>query len=144
MFFVAVSIISLLFTEGTHVAGRTTGTILDKLDLMQATADLDGSAAAEGSGWLSDGETISVTLRLPRNRTYQVVGVCDDDCTNVDLWAADGAGGRLTGDVEPEDYALFPVVVPASRRVTLVISMAECTASPCAYGYRLLPMSSGR
>ena len=143
MFITAVSIVSLLFAEGTHVAGRTTGMILDKLDLMQAMGDLEGSAAAEGSGYLVDGEAIGVNLRLPPNQTYQVIGICDDDCTDVDMWAADGAGGMLTGDVEPEDYAVFPIVVPASGRVSLVISMAECTVNPCAYGYRLLPMSSG-
>ena len=56
MFITAVSIVSLLFAEGTHVAGRTGGLMLEKLDLMQAMGNLEVSPALEGSGRLGGGE----------------------------------------------------------------------------------------
>lgn len=134
----ALSLAALLFADGTHTSGPTSGDILENLDSAQRIIGVSGgSLRHEGSGFLEEGEDIGFSVRLTPGAVYRVIAVCDRDCSDLDIWGEDDRGEVLGGDFEPRAFAMMLVVGPPSGAVTLNASMAACSIAPCAYGYRV-------
>lgn len=87
------------------------------------------------TGELKQNEDENVTVELDRGRGYLIVGVCDNDCKDVDLRLFDGAGREIDKDVERDDYPAVAVDVNRTAKYTVRASMASCNASPCRYGF---------
>lgn len=144
MFVAALSLAALLFADGTHTPGPTSGDILESLDSAQRILGVSGgSLRHEGSGGLDEGEAIGFSVRLTPGAIYRIVAVCDRDCNDLDMWAEDDGGEVLGGDFEPRSIAMLLIQAPASGAVTLNASMAACSLEPCAYGYRVYEQVGG-
>lgn len=71
---------------------------------------------------------------LDAGTTYALVGVCDVDCSDLDLFVYD-AGGRLLGsDTQTDDRPVVEVRVPYRQRVEIRARMYSCRDQPCYYG----------
>ena len=144
MLITALSLAALLFAEGTHTPGPTSGDILENLDSAQRIMGLSGgSLRHEGSGGLDEGEEIGFALRLTPGAVYRIVAVCDRDCSDMDMWAEGGPDEILGEDFDPRSIAMLLIQAPASGAVTLHASVAACSAEPCAYGYRVYEQVGG-
>jgi hypothetical protein len=86
------------------------------------------------TGSLDEGETETVTLSLDVGVEYQIMGACDNDCSDVDLTLYDGAGNEIDQDLQLDDYPIVAVTPRRGGNFRVVVSMADCSAEPCRYG----------
>lgn len=87
------------------------------------------------TGELQQNGDENVAVELDRGRAYLIVGVCDNDCKDVDLRLFNAAGKEVDKDVERDDYPAVAVDASRTEKYTVRASMAACTASPCRYGF---------
>ncbi|MEM9814809.1 MAG: hypothetical protein AAF827_00120 [Cyanobacteria bacterium P01_D01_bin.6] len=105
-----------------------------------------GLVSSEGSSLvdyfvssLSEGSTQSEWVTLEAGKPYFLIGVCDSDCTDIDLWLHDESGNLIDSDVEVDtDGFPFVTVVPQwTGSFTIKSSLPNCDASYCYYGVGL-------
>jgi hypothetical protein len=64
-------------------------------------------------GSLRNGASERLTVRLGPGMRTQLMGGCDNDCSNLDLILYDSAGNRIDQDVETDDYPIVSTMPPA-------------------------------
>ncbi|MCC7185884.1 MAG: hypothetical protein IT185_06570 [Acidobacteria bacterium] len=87
-------------------------------------------------GKLADGATDTWTFPLERGKEYLIIGVCDNDCTDVDL-VVKGGNGVIVKDEEVDDTPVTRFRVTSSGRFTVEVTMADCKDEPCFFGFGL-------
>ena len=80
-------------------------------------------------------ETYTVTLKA--GRSYVLMGVCDEDCLDLDLELYDGSGNLISQDNTEDDAPIVEVNVATGGDFTLKVTMYECNNNPCYYGVGL-------
>jgi hypothetical protein len=88
-------------------------------------------------GKLADGATDTWTFPLERGKEYLIIGVCDNDCADVDLAVKDDSGGLVVRDEEVDDTPVTRFRVISSGRFTVEVGMADCRDEPCFFGFGL-------
>lgn len=86
------------------------------------------------TGSLNDDASEMVELELDVGMEYQIMGACDEDCTDLDLTLYDGRGNVVDSDILDDDVPLVSVTVSRSGAFRVRVSMAACSAEPCRYG----------
>ena len=86
------------------------------------------------TGSLSNHESESLTLNLRSGNDYAILGVCDEDCTDIDLRLFDEDGDEIDSDVETDDNPVVQVSPRNSGKYRIKVIMATCSTSPCFYG----------
>jgi len=86
------------------------------------------------TGALKEGAAEDVTFRLRRGVRYALVGVCDQDCGDLDARLFDPAEREIGRDVEKDDVPVVEMTADKSGEYTMRIEMAECSDQPCAFG----------
>jgi hypothetical protein len=111
-----------------YLDARTTANATDGFRRDTAIADMTASFGTDSA------KVFTVNLR--RGVDYRIIGVCDDDCTDVDMEVY-GADGLLAGrDVEVNDIPVLNVTGAGSA--TVRVWLANCETEPCAVGVRVL------
>lgn len=85
-----------------------------------------GSLENEASG--------TVTIPLDAGKEYHVMGVCDTDCSDLDLKLSDPAGNEVSTDVEDDDTPVVSVRTTRAGTYTVEVGMAACSEEPCRFG----------
>jgi hypothetical protein len=85
-------------------------------------------------GDLHDDENDSFTLTLHAGTTYALVGVCDNDCKDLDLVLYDADGDQVDSDIQNDDVPIVQVTPRETQRYRVKVVMASCQTSPCWYG----------
>lgn len=85
-------------------------------------------------GSLRDDENESFTVTLHSGTAYALVGVCDNDCTDVDLVLYDADGDQVDSDLQTDDYPMVQVRPRETMRYRVKVIMATCKTNPCWYG----------
>jgi hypothetical protein len=86
------------------------------------------------TGALPNGGSASLTISLRAGTSYAVVGVCDQDCTDMDLALFDASGNLIGADYEVDDVPLVAVVPTQTGTFRLDVTMPACSIAPCAWG----------
>lgn len=86
-------------------------------------------------GMLKQGEAEDVPVDLVGGARYVVVGVCDNDCKDLDLALRDRSGREVDRDVERDDYPMVAVQPSRDERYSVRALMAQCGSNPCRYGF---------
>lgn len=86
------------------------------------------------TGSLNDDESEVVQLDLDVGMEYQIMGACDEDCTDLDFTLYDGAGNVIDSDMLDDDVPVVSVTVARSGAFRVRVSMATCSVEPCRYG----------
>ena len=86
------------------------------------------------TGSLDNGDSEFVEVNLDIGTLYQIMGACDNDCTDLDLVLYDPAGREIDSDLEVDDYPVVSVEPGHSSTYRIKVTMASCTAEPCRYG----------
>ena len=94
-------------------------------------------------GWeresvLRNGADQSFTVTLTGGKEYSLIGVCDADCENLDIYVTDDKGKEVTRDVEPDDYPV--VYIKQGGTMTVRVVMKGCSNSPCEFGIKAYRM----
>ena len=85
-------------------------------------------------GSLHDNENDSFTLTLHAGTRYALVGVCDNDCKDLDLVLYDADGNQVDADIQNDDYPLVQTTPSETQRYRVKVVMADCRTNPCWYG----------
>lgn len=93
-------------------------------------------AHAPFTGTLDAGESASLHVHTCSGILYTAQGICDFDCTDLDLTAYDPSGDVLDSDVQPEDFPVLAFTAAESGITTLSVEMVSCTDS-CDWGVQL-------
>jgi hypothetical protein len=89
-------------------------------------------------GALATGANEGSMLELEAGRDYALVGVCDGDCSDMDLELYDQAGNEIDSDLEYDDVPVVRVTADRSGAYRLVVGMVTCTNEPCYWAVREL------
>ncbi|HVX87745.1 MAG TPA: hypothetical protein VG940_02370 [Gemmatimonadales bacterium] len=85
-------------------------------------------------GRLDDDATTNQNVTLQAGQDYAIWGVCDQDCSDIDLTLYDDDGNQIDQDIQTDDKPLVRVTPRRNGRFRIRVSMANCSANPCRYG----------
>ena len=85
-------------------------------------------------GSLRTGATSSHTLQLSAGTSYQIIGVCDNDCSDFDLRLYDPRGREVDSDLLTDDTPVVSVTPRRTGTYTVRAIMTTCSSQPCRYG----------
>ena len=94
-------------------------------------------------GSLNDDAQEGVLLQLTAGMRYAILGVCDNDCSDVDLRVYDPLGNMLGEDILVDDRPVVEFVAPSSGQYRANVIMATCNTNPCYYGVQVYVRSGG-
>ena len=89
-------------------------------------------------GVSNGGKNASESFDLRAGVHYAVVGVCDENCSDIDLRLFGPTAAKLAEDVQQNATPVLEFTAPAAGRYRLQIEMVACSANPCAWGAQLL------
>ncbi len=95
------------------------------------------------TGNLNQGANTSHNFPLTAGRNYVIIGVCDRDCTDVDLRLYDASGNTIASDVAVDDHPTLQFTAGMSGNFRLQVEMATCSTNPCYYGVQLFGGAMG-
>ena len=74
------------------------------------------------------------TLVLPANEVLALFGVCDNECSDLDIVLRDSSGRLLDEDTTTDDIPLVTTQTGSSPlEVRVEVRMIDCTVAPCYY-----------
>ena len=85
-------------------------------------------------GNLGRGGDENIMFNFRKGTTYTIVGVCDNDCRDLDLELYDGNGNRLASDLKANSVPFISVSPSWNARFTVKAIMPSCNNEPCRYG----------
>lgn len=77
-------------------------------------------------------------VQLRAGQAYAFIGACDNECSDLDLYLENAAGGEVDTDVLPDNYPLVEITPPVDGIYTLRIQLKACSVEPCYVGARLV------
>lgn len=92
--------------------------------------------ASQVFGALDGGNKVQLELNLVGGMQYSIIGVCDRDCSDLDLRVRNG-DSVVAEDVEVDDVPVLAFRAPSTGRFMLSVEMAQCKADPCYFGYQV-------
>ena len=75
-----------------------------------------------------------LTVNLQGGTSYALVGVCDEDCQDLDLRLYDENGNLVSSDNTSDDTPVVSVTPSWSGQFQVKATMYECSTSYCYYG----------
>ena len=86
------------------------------------------------TGKLDSGAKKTLGIALEKGRQYALVGVCDEDCKDLDLVLLDLDDEEVDSDVELDEFPMVEVEVTDAGDFKVKVLMADCRNDPCSYG----------
>jgi hypothetical protein len=85
-------------------------------------------------GKLDEDDSDSWTFWLDGRSDYTIIGVCDDDCGDIDLTILDDDNDVVAEDLLEDDYPIVNVSPRKDGAYTIDVDMYECDVEPCYFG----------
>lgn len=109
---------------------------------LDSQHNIDGFSKDRGTsdwvGALRSGQPQYWEVQLARGATYQIVGVCDEDCNDVDMEVYDAQGRSVGSDTLADDYPRVQLTPSASGTYSVKIWLHQCSTEPCYAAARVL------
>ncbi len=135
---VAIALLSsvVLFAPTAALAGRFTDQVRSQLIQAAAALGLTGYQLSHNPyiNRLGDNSSSPIVLNLRGGTSYAMVGVCDEDCSDIDLEIYDSNGNLVDSDTTGNDTPVVTVTPRWTDRFYIKVNMASCSTSPCYYG----------
>ena len=131
----------LLFGAAVPLAGQSWSTLLENMlnTARETYAEAGYKTVVEAqTGSLDERSLEDVWLDLSAARDYVLVGVCDADCSDMDLEVYDMAGREIDSDLELDDVPIEEISPEASGSFRISVGMVTCSVEPCSYGFAIL------
>lgn len=93
-----------------------------------------GPTGENRSGTLNTRESTSFTVTLQAGNNYVVAGVCDDDCTELDLALYAANGYEVDAARQAGNAPILRVAPRETMAYRVKVFMSSCRMNPCAYG----------
>jgi hypothetical protein len=86
-------------------------------------------------GWLNKGTSPNPWLQtLLGGSSYLIVGVCDNDCVDVDLALVDESNVVIASDTAPDDLPVIRFTPSTTANYWVKPTMHDCRVEHCGYG----------
>jgi|GEM_PF-1494631 len=86
-------------------------------------------------GSLNSGQRRTLTISLRKNKPYAIVGVCDNDCSDLDLDIYDENGNLISSDHKANSFPFIGLRPKWTGEFTVKVNMVSCsTEADCRYG----------
>ncbi len=134
--FLAVSILSaahFLAPAPLEAQGDVVSVQLDSAVVLMAQSGFSQDGQRH-TGFLRNGGNQSISLNLKGGATYVILGVCDQDCNDMDLVLYDASGTVIGADQAPDDVPLVSAEPTSSGSFRLEVSIPSCSIEPCGFG----------
>jgi hypothetical protein len=92
---------------------------------------------APASGGLQQGQSWNVPVDMTAGYEYRLAGVCDRDCSDLDLVLYDPNNQQVAQDTSNDDHPIVAVRPAVSGRYTIQVQMYRCAVAPCYYAVAL-------
>jgi len=89
------------------------------------------------TGSLNGGARESMMINLTGGTRYAIVGVCDNNCTDVDLRIWDPSGTKLAEDIMTDDAPVLEFTATNTGQYRVSVEMATCSTNPCHWGFQV-------
>ena len=89
------------------------------------------------TGSLNSGNRESMMINLTGGTRYAIVGVCDNDCSDVDLRIWDPSGTKLAEDILTDDTPVLEFTATVTGQYRVSVEMATCSTNPCYWGFQV-------
>ncbi len=134
-----------LVATTAHAQDRWERVVRQQLEQVGQATERNGYTMATDiyQGRLDDDASTNLTVSLERGKDYVMWGVCDQDCTDIDLVIYDSDGDEVDSDLQTDDKPLVHVIPPRDGRYKIKVSMVACSANPCRYGVGLWSKTAG-
>jgi serine protease Do len=113
--------------------------VMGQIAVADSVMRLNGLRLAEPVrvGAAREGERRVEEFTLEAGARYFLIGRCDADCSNLDLGVTDQARAEMGSDNGADHIPSVSFVARSSGPHRALVSMARCSAEPCAYGVAL-------
>ena len=88
-------------------------------------------------GTLDEDEQDSWTFYFEGGFDYKLVGVCDENCDDIDMAIYDDKGRLIDEDTLSDDYPIVSLVGARSGRYRIELDMYSCSVEPCYFGFAI-------
>jgi len=89
------------------------------------------------TGSLNDDTEETLMVNLTGGVRYAILGVCDNDCSDVDLQLFSGDGTKIAEDLATDDHPVVTLVAQYTGQYRLKVLMPACRTNPCYYGVQV-------
>lgn len=129
----------LVGASGTAAAqaNRWERQVQDQLQRTLTTLGVRGSPhppVATKTGVLNAEESAWLTVTLSRGVSYAIIGVCDNDCSRLQLVLTTPDHNELASDRSSENFPILRFTPAAAQVFRVKVVMEACQVSPCWYG----------
>lgn len=109
--------------------------VLDQISAASEVFTPDGYTLSGDTrtGTLNETASEDFSLTLRAGVSYMLVGVCDYDCTDIDMSIFDDAGNEIDKDYLDDDAPLLSVEPTRTQSYSVHVYMAACSTEPCWY-----------
>jgi hypothetical protein len=85
-------------------------------------------------GSLDEDDYFDVRVTLRKGVRYMLLGVCDDDCANLNMKLCDEQGNYVGKHTAPGSTADLEIIPEQTQKFHVLMIMKECDDEPCYYG----------
>jgi len=89
-------------------------------------------------GVLAQRDRDSLAVQLEQGRQYAALGVCDEDCGDIDLHLFDATEKEIAFEAAANSRSLLRVTSADGGAYRLEVVMMQCSTPPCYYAVQLL------
>jgi hypothetical protein len=82
---------------------------------------------------LGEGANDSYSVQLREGSSYAIHGVCDTDCSDLDLKIFDENNNLISEDTSTDDQPIVQVTPKWTGNFKLQVVMYDCNSAPCYY-----------
>jgi hypothetical protein len=117
----------------------------DRMAFFREDLILEGYAEMGTSerGGLNNDREEKFSLSLSEGMNYQLIGVCDNDCEDMDLVVYDPSGGEVDSDRLTDALPILDFTAAFSGEYRVAVDMVSCSLDPCAYEIATFIMGAG-
>jgi len=136
-FLSGIIVASLLLIPNSVFAGRFTDQVKTQLAAVGLLLGLGDDYEFTHDPYVDSirhGRIDSLTLTLRAGTAYALVGVCDEDCRDIDLRVYDEDDHLVGKDMASDDKPIIQISPRWTGRFRIEVLMNTCVASPCFYG----------
>lgn len=116
-------------------AGSVTSEQMDAASLLLVFDGYTQSQKDRVDSLFEDDKDV-LTYDLQKGKRYRFVGVCDEDCRDLDLEAYDKDGNVIGIDYSTDDIPVVEFKAPYTGKYKIHVSLEHCSTWACSYRVR--------
>jgi hypothetical protein len=107
---------------------------------IDAVATSSPGTVVKRSGMLNTDEAASFQMTLVQGTPYAILGVCDDDCSRLQLTLLSPSGSDIAKERNSESFPTLRFTAATTAVYGIRVVMEGCRWNPCWYAIAVVPL----